>query len=394
MADSILNNDQENVIKIETLTDYVQEITTLRRRLVDEGRSESLYFRGQSNVEWDIRPSVFRESLINVEDKIIQMAKERVPFEFSNCANSFEVLTKLQHYGLPTRLLDVTMNPLVALYFACYPIGKNSREDESIKCPDGAIYFCSAYGEREDSQSVKILSSIAQMSLNKDISLKKLKQKFELNESANPEKFIQILQSNILVSSCFSNNRIVCQSGAFMLSGAIMISRDYDIWDSKVQKSVCSLNREFDLNPIIISGEAKEQILDELDFFSINEGTLFPELEHQMSHIKRIGAKNVMELVPEFLKYDLSAELNIVEPEISDESSLGKDVIACIVDKYINRPNIAIQIITQIENFSKFPDWNKRESILNSLMSKIKHILAESNIENAKEIATNIIDEL
>ena len=44
----------------------------------------------------------------------------------------FDVLAKLQHYGFPTRLLDATSNPLVALYFAC--AGKNESEK------DGAVY--------------------------------------------------------------------------------------------------------------------------------------------------------------------------------------------------------------------------------------------------------------
>ena len=53
------------------------------------------------------------------------------PFEFVD--NKFDTLVKMQHFGLPTRLLDMTTNPLVALYFAC--------ENENEMASDSIVYI-------------------------------------------------------------------------------------------------------------------------------------------------------------------------------------------------------------------------------------------------------------
>lgn len=335
MDDSTLIDEQGDIIKIDNLADYTRAITNLRNQILDEGRSETLFFRGQSNISWDIRPSIFRESLIGVEDKIIQKAISRVPYEFSNCITSFEVLTKLQHYGLPTRLLDVTMNPLVALYFACCSPDLMSRKDGIKKCTDGVVYVSSAYGEHDKAYNVKLLSSIAQVDVDGD-TLMKLRELLGVNETIEPHNFINLIQSNLFVIPSYSNSRIVCQSGAFLLSGAIMISdNSEDIWNSKVQKSVCNLNTEFGKEPIYISGEAKEQILDELDFVNINEGTLFPELEHQMSHIKRMGTRSVTELIPEFIKYEFHTFIDTSDVNNGYTFTLGEEDIETIIRGYV-----------------------------------------------------------
>ena len=54
------------------------------------------------------------------------------PQSFSECRSALDHLVQMQHYGHPTRLLDVTMNPLVALYFAC--------EETTPDLVDGLVY--------------------------------------------------------------------------------------------------------------------------------------------------------------------------------------------------------------------------------------------------------------
>ena len=82
-------------------------------------------YRGVSKKSYDLIPSVGRlaettqDGILNLEDHLFSEFKRRAPaFLDAQPTSDWEWLCLAQHHGLPTRLLDWTSNPLVALYFA------------------------------------------------------------------------------------------------------------------------------------------------------------------------------------------------------------------------------------------------------------------------------------
>ncbi|MDO4774283.1 MAG: FRG domain-containing protein [Aerococcaceae bacterium] len=122
----------EECTKVKTITDFesfVKEVANLKE--------VSYVFRGEAEYEgfekWRLVPRIFRNHGGNryKEYELINAVINKFPSEFSSASNMLEILLKMQHYEIPTRLLDVTYNPYIALYFALSELEK--KENQGIK---------------------------------------------------------------------------------------------------------------------------------------------------------------------------------------------------------------------------------------------------------------------
>lgn len=135
----------------------ISDVNQILKDLGEPIHGKTRFFRGHAVQTWQILPSIYREQyLIENEDKIIKDALTNCPDDFSPNDTLFEKLVKLQHYGYATRLLDLTTNALVALYFACNKEEHHKELGEFIifDIPDTKI----KYG---DSDTVAILAALS-----------------------------------------------------------------------------------------------------------------------------------------------------------------------------------------------------------------------------------------
>lgn len=125
-------------VVIKSVADYVEIVCNENTRMKLSGRkSDRLLFRGQANMDNQLIPSIGRttiegKALIEEERNMIEMAKYKLPTVFKKELEPLELLALLQHHGIPTRLLDVSENALVGLYFACH-------DDKYAEGKDGEV---------------------------------------------------------------------------------------------------------------------------------------------------------------------------------------------------------------------------------------------------------------
>jgi len=199
-----------------------------------EGQTSGLimYFRGQV-CDWSLKPSLARENVTEQERAKESECFERLTETLPN-VNDWERATIAQHYGVPTRLIDWSENPLVGLYFAL--------DDDNYNSDDGVIWVFK--------DKTVVVGKAA--SYREGSNLRKLKH-------PRPYRAWKELKHTI--------PRVTAQRGALTSQPNLSMAFDEQEFDQSTQS----------LNKLIVPKQCKTQIREQLEILGVTEERLFPD---------------------------------------------------------------------------------------------------------------------
>lgn len=282
-------------IVIKSLPNYLEQVFNNRTvGFYHEVADLRVMYRGQANLGWSPLPAVFRsrEDFENehfyIREYERQMSRECIG------KDSMEILIDAQHFGIPTRLLDVTSNPLVALFFACADAGNDSGASDGvvIQFSNMGVFMqydvtCFVYAEyvRRYKDGVHFPEARKR---GLTLAAQQSDSRFSFDAPQAVEQMLSDKPAQLFMLPKYSNDRIVAQDGAFLLGSTPFVKKADPGFGEGVflypDEAKSDYERIIACRFVIPKG-LKEEILFQLDSLGINEARLFPDVEHRAKSI-------------------------------------------------------------------------------------------------------------
>ena len=309
-------------IWIETIAEYIIVCQNLS--------SKNTLYRGQANKDWRLEPSIFRKE-VNLE-KEYQMYRDILQWnnEIFNTNDLIQYVCNMQHYGIPTRLMDWTSNPLHALYFATVNV--------SEKNSDGMVLNLSPERIIEvDTEEYNDLNTFLANRYRLDNKMEATEINRVLQESSDANK------GYLFFKAKYSNSRIKAQQGYFSIYRDIISDEIQSLRESKaniiegqIQKY---LKGKFDrgtstkVKHIILNNTNIEEMLNEIEEKINLEFNPGEELQEVKEYIKGVietskisTIVNKEQCMTEILKYESYVKI-MIQSDLKEQLIQDLDIL-------------------------------------------------------------------
>ena len=259
----------------------IRDWASLVQELFDESLNPNLdrfrspyAFRGLADPSYKLETSLVRlrhktlEELKFIEQRLLDSFKKYAHGQFDEKLSIWHWISLAQHHGLPTRLLDWTYSPFVALHFATSDLSKIDR--------DGVVW-CVNFWEAQNWLPPGLRAALQRKRLSV-FPIETLAQEFEeFSKFDNPDAHLEFM---VFFEPPSLDGRIVNQVALFSF-----LSRPGLQLDDWLQ-SVSADNPRI-CKKIIIDKSLKWEVRDKLDQANITERVLFPGLDGLSAWLKR-----------------------------------------------------------------------------------------------------------
>ncbi|MDX2135762.1 MAG: FRG domain-containing protein [Saprospiraceae bacterium] len=266
---------------VSSLAEFVKLITDLLKEDNARYNNSTLpIYRGHSNSDYELLPGLYRGGE-NAKWKITGqqgyweremlrdfklLAQKQVKEQFVMPANDLEWLFIMQHYGMPTRLLDWTESYLVALYFAVLDAYENTDAN-------AAVWMLDAWDFNQHFMKQRSIPSSSD---------ERMVSKYVAHETTGDVVRDILGEPPVVLRANKATPRIAAQKGLFTIhgrnAGPLLQFIETINNERKTSKEEGLLQRIF-CKKIIILGSYKKEILKDLYCAGISHSVLFPEVE-------------------------------------------------------------------------------------------------------------------